>query len=316
MAFRLVPGQPISRSVRQIGAEQIDRVLPKFPGRSKSANAVHETRKALKRLRALVNLVKPGLTKSDFRRIESRLKLTARALSAVRDIQAMLETAEKLRAYDVDVGAGPVSMALTARLEARCRTAEKRFDGAAATRTRKLLGEARKDFSTLDLKDDDFALVASTLKRDYRKACRTFRQAYDLQTDEAFHEWRKYVQRHWRQLLLVGPSWPKVLRPHIALARDLADMLGEDHDLSVLAELVAEEGDRLGGRAEVDAYLALCRRRQTELRERARDMGARLLAEKPSSLAARLKAYWATAPRLKDNGEEEAENSNVIALPR
>ncbi|MGB0085034.1 MAG: CHAD domain-containing protein [Rhodomicrobiaceae bacterium] len=318
MAFRLVPGQPIGHSVRQIGAEQIDRVLPKFSARSKNGNAIHETRKALKRLRALLNLIKPAMAKSDFRRREARLKLIARSLSSVRDIQTMPATVEKLAADDPVVGKGPVAAALMSDLEAKRKAAEKHFDSASLARTQKLLGQARRDVSSLHLDGDKDSIdtVTATLKRDYGKARRAFQHAYDSQTDEAFHEWRKYVQRHWRQLLLIAPSWPKAIRPQIALARDLAEALGEDHDIAVLAAFVAERAKSLGDQADVDAYLDLCRRRQAELRTRARDMGERLLAEKPSSLAARLRAYWRTAPRLGEGSEDEPEPSNVIALNR
>jgi hypothetical protein len=48
-------------------------------------------------------------------------------------------------------------------------------------------------------------------------------------------------------------------------------------------------------------------------------MGTRLLAEKPSSLAARLSAYWMTAPHLEDTNppaDEDGDNSNVVPITR
>lgn len=315
MAYRFGPGQPISQSAREAGTEQIDGVLSQLSDRDRAGNAVHESRKALKRLRALLHLISPGMSKAAFQRDDARLKQIAKLLSGVRDIQAMLETVAKLEAYDEAVGAGPVGRALKARLEAERAEAEKRLDGASIARARKLLGEARKAFAGLKLENDDFSVVARTLERDYRKARQGFRHAYELGEDEAFHEWRKYVQRHWRQLLLVAPSWPKALRPHIALARDLSEILGEDHDLFVLAGRVTADAGKLGTRPQINAYLKLCRRRQAELRSLAEPLGARLLAEKPSSLAARFTAYWTTAPQLAKQ-DEDGKNSNVIALKR
>ena len=317
MAYRFGPGQPISQNAREAGTEQIDRVLAHFSNGSKG-NAVHESRKAIKRLRALLRLIKPGMAKAAFRRDEARLKEIARLLSGVRDIQAMIETAAKLEAYDPGVGAGPVGAAIEARLEEECAAAEKRLKGGAISRVRKLLVEARKAFAGLTLKDDDFAVVAKTLESDYRKARRGFASAYRLGKSEAFHDWRKHVQRHWRQLVLVAPSWPKALRPQVALARDLAEILGEDHDLSVLADRVRADAKHLGPGPQVRAYLELCQRRQAELRSLAEPLGARLLAEKPSSLAARLTAYWITAPRLEgaDQDAKGAKKTNVIALKR
>jgi hypothetical protein len=316
MAFRLTPGRSIRRNVRNIGAEQIDRVLPLLAGAGKHAKAAHETRKAMKRLRALLHLVKPAMEKQAFRREEGRLKAIARSLSGIRDIQAMLETMAKLEAYDKPAGAGPVACALKAELETKLAGLQKRQNGGAAAQARKRLGEARKALAQLELETDGFAALAATLEEDYRKARRGFKRAYRLDEDEAFHDWRKYVQRHWRQLILVAPSWPKAMRPHIALARDLSETLGEDHDISVLAALVAEKAERLGGAREVAAYLDLCRKRQAELRELTHDLGKRLLAEKPSSFAARLTAYWETAPRLEKDAAEEPAGANVIPLSR
>lgn len=318
MAYRLTPGQPISDSVRQIGTDQIDRVLAGFSPKSRNGNAVHEARKAMKRLRALLHLVRPAMRKEDFRREEARVKQIGRSLAGVRDIQAMLETIAKLEAYDEPDGQGPVAAELRTRFEARRAAAEKGLNGSGATQARKLLREARRGFSELELQNDDFAVVAATLEADYRKARRSYAHAYRCGEDEAFHDWRKYVQRHWRQLLLVAPAWPKALRPHIALARTLSDVLGEDHDLFILAGLVRAEDKPLGKAADVEAFLALCRARQEALRDIAREMGARLLAEKPSSLSARLKVYWATASRIDKQllaGDDDAAD-NVIVLPR
>jgi hypothetical protein len=226
MAYRFGPGQPISQNAREAGTEQIDRVLAHFSNGGKG-NAVHESRKAIKRLRALLRLIKPGMSKADFRRDEARLKEIARLLSGVRDMQAMIETAAKLEAYDQAVGAGPVGAAIKARLGQECAEAEKRLKGGAIGRARKLLAEARKAFAGLTLEDDDFAVIAKTLESDYRKARRGFASAYRLGKDEAFHEWRKHVQRHWRQLVLVAPSWPKALRPQPGRAARCASPGGE-----------------------------------------------------------------------------------------
>lgn len=318
MGYRLVPGQDIHESVRHAAEEQIDRSISRFSKKSKEDNAVHETRKSLKRLRALLHLVRPGMRKSDFQRDATKLKQIAKSLSGVRDIQAMLETVAKLEAYDDTVGHGPVARALRSHLEAKRDEAEKNLNGSGSARTRKLLKEARQAFGEIDLKPNDFFVLARTIKRDYRKAKLAFRIAYETGKDEAFHNWRKYVQRHWRQLLLLLPSWPKALRPYTILARDLSDALGEDHDLFVLSNFIASAEVEFGSQSERQAYLALCQWRQDELRLLARDMGARLFAEKPSSLAARLTAYWETAPYLEEPepNEDKDDASNVITLKR
>ncbi len=316
MAYRLKPGRQISKSVRKIGTEQIDRVLAKFSAKNGRATAVHEARKAMKRLRALLHLIRPSMQKGAFAANEARVKAIARVLSGARDAQAMLEMVRKVESLGGAANVAPVSASLRAHLQAKCAEAERRLDGSGANQLRKLLKDAKVSFSQLSLEQDEFEVVAATLEKDYRKARRTFRRAYRLSEDEAFHEWRKYVQRHWRQLLLVAPSWPKAIRPHIALARNLSEILGEDHDLSVLGGIVEANADELGTSDAIEAYLSLCRSRQTELRKIAHDLGARLLAEKPGSLAGRISVYWSTAENFDDEDDAADRSGNVIALSR
>jgi hypothetical protein len=319
MAFRLTPGADIAQSAREIGREQLDRSLSRFSAKSKKGNPVHETRKSMKRLRALLHLIKPAMRKADFRRDEARIKQIARSLSGVRDIQAMLETLVKLEASEPASAESPVMAALREHLGENRDAAEKALTSASLAKTRKLLKEARKSFDELTLQKDDFDVLALTIRTDYRKARRSFERAYELGEDEVFHDWRKYVQRHWRQLLLIAPGWPRAIRPHIALARDLSEVLGDDHDLYVLIAYVDAQGSAFGSDEEVEWFIGLCRKRQADLRALARHMGTRLLAEKPSSLAARLRAYWITAPQLEDANppaDEDGDNSSAAPVAR
>lgn len=316
MAFRILPGSSISRSVSAVGTEQIDSIFNKFAAKSKKGSTAHETRKAMKRLRALLHLVRPAMGRDDFQRDEARLKQIARLMSGVRDIQAMLETIAKLESFVPALAQNPVTRALRDELEATCATAEKKMNGATIAQAKKLLRGARDAFTSLELKRDDFEPLAATIEADYRKARRAYRHAYEAAEDEAFHDWRKYVQRHWRQLLLIMPGWPKALRPHVILARELSETLGDDHDLYVLSNFIKDAPDTFGTEDETAAFLAACRQRQLELRKSAYTLGARLLAEKPGSLADRIRTYWETASAAKESEAFRDDDDNVIPLSR
>ncbi len=298
MAFQFDPTESVTANVRRLGARQIDLALKRLSAGSKQARAVHETRKATKRLRALLHLVKPALAEDDFKRESARLKRIARSLSGVRDIQAMLECIAKLEAASPDAAQHPVGQALHGYLKAKRKDAESRMQNGADRMLHKQLGAARRTFKSLELDDAGFGMMADTIRRDYRNARRAFRSAYESGEDEDFHEWRKYVQRHWRQLLLIEPGWPAALRPQIMLVRDLSETLGDDHDLFVLAGHIREAGRELAPQDDVETYLAMCRKRQDALRVSARLMGERLFSERPSSFAARIAAYWRTQPEL------------------
>jgi hypothetical protein len=82
-----------------------------------------------------------------------------------------------------------------------------------------------------------------------------------------------------------------VLRPLADEIHALADYLGDEHDLAVLKDVL--EADALargdGGPA---ALLDAIESRRRELQRAARELGARLLAEKPGAFVRRLGKYW------------------------
>ena len=294
MIYRLKPGQPISGGIKRIAAAQIKLVRAQLTGKASQGTAVHEARKAIKRLRALLTLIRPAIGKAAHAAMQERMRTIARSLSGLRDVQAMLDTIARLEAYNPEVGGGPVAAALRRHLEARGREAGEHLDRTAPSAARKMAAEAKESFARLTL-DDNFDPVAHGLEDNYRKACRAFARAYDRDTGVAFHEWRKLVQRHWRHLQLIAGAAPKRIRPLIRLARDLSATLGNDHDLEVLRDLVKAEGAGLGNRAEVKAYLALCRERQRGLRAEARRCGRRLFAKPAGVFAAQFREHWERA---------------------
>ena len=165
-----------------------------------------------------------------------------------------------------------------------------------------------------------FEHLAAGVERSYRRARRTFRQAYENNTDEAFHEWRKTVQQHWRHMQLISRAWPDVLSGRAGEAKELSRLLGDDHDIHVLLTLAAERGKSVLSADEIDALTAMCRSVQGELRQQAKPRGARLFAEPAGNLRERMVLYWsaardlsALAPRV-ENGEKASARSRK-ALP-
>jgi CHAD domain-containing protein len=296
MAFQLDPAKNLSENARKLGARQIDAVLKRLAIKSKQARAVHEARKTMKRLRALLRLIKPALDKKTFRVNEEQLKEIGRSLSGARDIQAMLECIAKLEAAEPDAAKEPVGIALKDHLEIQRREAESELLGRSGSGLQKQLRQVKKAFAGLQIEGVGAEIIFTSIQKDYAAARDAFHHAYEAERDEAFHEWRKLVQRHWRQLLLIEAGWPSMIRQQINIVNELADMLGDDHDLYMLADRIRGADKALGNQKQIDAYLALCRSRQEILRMRAKLLGERLFSEKPASIAARLTAYWRSQP--------------------
>ena len=94
----------------------------------------------------------------------------------------------------------------------------------------------------------------------------------------------RYQQRLLREL------WPDVVGAQAAAAQDLAELLGDDHDLAVLSEQIVRLVPLPPSAAEAAARIAP---RRAELQQQASLAGRRIYAESPKRFGRRMRAYLA-----------------------
>jgi CHAD domain-containing protein len=291
--YRLREGETADEGVRRIAHGRIDAALEQLRRKSEVdvASAIHDTRKDLKKLRSLLRLVRADLGKREYRAENGRYRDAARLLAVARDAEVKLETLASLRERYPDEA--PAAEALQRALEdERARVA----GSAAAPELRRRLDEAVEaiaagaaEVDAWEFGDDGFDLLRAGLRRSYRRGRDGMRSLGDDPTDFELHEWRKRVKDLWYQLRLLRPVWPAALKGPVEAADELADLLGDHHDLALLVD-----DDRVRGSGDLDmaALTGLARRRQRELLDAALPLGERLYAEKPKRFVERVEAYW------------------------
>jgi CYTH domain-containing protein len=142
-----------------------------------------------------------------------------------------------------------------------------------------------------DIPADSGTLVAG-VAHSYGGGRRALRRARKRPTDERLHEWRKNVKTLWYQIRLLERAAPSVLAPLVAQFDDLAEALGDDHDLSVLVARLESDPLVFGGKKPVKHAVRLARSQQDDLRRRAFRLGSTLYTETPEAFANRVGAYW------------------------
>ncbi len=75
-------------------------------------------------------------------------------------------------------------------------------------------------------------------------------------------------------------------------ADHLSELLGDDHDLAVLQQMLADEPDRFADAATRELLAALIEHRRGELQHEAMLLGPRLFLDRPKAFARRLEGYW------------------------
>jgi CHAD domain-containing protein len=319
----LAPGEPLARGLQRMALAQADLALELLGGADDPADArarpaisgekaVHETRKALKRLRALLRLLEHQLGHSTFARENAALRDIAAHLSGARDAAVMLATLDRLiQRHPHKLGRRGV-LALRRRLLAEHARIEQLALGHPAARAH-VLGElhafrARVAAWRLPARDG-IQLIEADLRRLYRQGRRRYRRvaAGKGQRMIAMHQWRKRVKdlRYAAEMLEPRDSRGGHAGRSVAhlrrLARDadqLGELLGEEHDLAVFAGRLREakrDGQQTWrtGRRTRKQLLALIAKRRRQLRKRALRRGKRLYRDTPKRFTRRIRAAHA-----------------------
>jgi CHAD domain-containing protein len=317
----LRPGEPLGGALQRMALEQLDLTLEVLSdgGGPPSEKAVHETRKALKRLRALLRMLEPELDPNAYAREDAALRDAGRRLAGARDTEVMLATLDGL----VEHGRGKLSgrggvIRLRAALLAEREAARRDTLGDPAARTHVLaeLRACRVRVAAWQLPErSQLQLVEAGLVRLYRKGEKRRRRAAAAKRGDMhkLHEWRKRVKDLRYVAEMLRPlderrqrSAPKGKRARKRVARarkdaawlarmarradKLGELLGEDHDLAVLARLI--EADTPGarpGKKTRRTLLKLIAKQRAKLRKQALEDGAVLYAPSPKQLMRRVR---------------------------
>jgi CHAD domain-containing protein len=281
--FRLAPDEGAADGLRRIARGQIELASDRLESGDDVAEAVHEARKSLKRLRAVVRLARDPLGDEIYRSENRAYRDTGRELSAARDAQVLGETLDALtdryrREIDDDAFAG-----LRDAIAADAKAAHERIaaDAGAVEEVRAGLGATRDRVATWPLPEDaDASVLAPGFERIYKRGRRALKAARQDPSDESMHELRKRAKDLWHASQILRPVSPRRMKRLSRRAHALSDLLGDDHDLAVLLD-AARERYRTLGRGELALLRALVGRRRARLQRAALACGRRVYGPKP-----------------------------------
>jgi CHAD domain-containing protein len=288
--YRLEPGESPKQGVSRVAQGEIDLtigLLQAAPNGDGGAEAVHEARKALKRLRALVRVTRPSFDERRYRRENVTFRDAGRELSDARDAQVLLDTLEELRERFADELAPKTWARLRKELTAGAKRARasgpRGFEGVVEK-----LSDARGRVPGWPLPSQNGrASLAEGYERVYRRGRRALRRARKEPTPESLHALRKRAKDLWHASQLLEPACPAKMQRVAKNAHRVSDLLGDDHDLSVLLEY-ADRHPKLLDKAERRALNQVVERRRKALRRKALIRARRMYRRKPKRMLRRL----------------------------
>lgn len=294
MAYGFQQDGDLGAELLRVARAQAARLDKLLRDEREPASGHHKTRKCLKRLRGLVLLVRSDIGDRRWRKADRELAAIGRVLSGARDQTVILATLDRVVTEGVaaTVREAAASVRGLQRADAAARIDGKHTARESLRHAARQVAERIEDWPIARV---SLAGLMASMADEYRSGRAALKTAYRRDTAEDFHQLRKHLQRHGRHMQLLQIAARDEIQVRIDAAKQLSDLLGEDHDLSLLRDVLASlHGSSLQpGIAEIDR---LCILRQRAVRLRARPLLQRLYAETPKALARRLKAYWKAAP--------------------
>lgn len=294
MAYRLAVGEDdLPAGLRACAREQLDGALAQLERAALAqGDAIHETRKHLKKTRALLRLMRPALGGERYRSESAALRDAGRALSSARDADVLVDTAARLAERFPGMLPADVYAELVEALT-REATAASAVELGALTA---VLREARERVADWPLDGIEWDALVAGAARAYGRGRDALTLVREGATVERLHEWRKRAKDLWYHERLLQQAWPEVMTARIAQLHLLTEQLGEHNDLTLLERRL---GDPAPLAPAVDAarerLLTLAARRTAELRTAAMAGGERVYAETPKAYARRLGGWLRVA---------------------
>jgi CHAD domain-containing protein len=296
MAFHLTEGERLPEGLRRIAIEQIDRARTVLTDSDVDRDtAIHTTRKCFKKLRALLRLVREEIG-DDLYSYENRFfRDCARSLAGQRDVASVAEAVERLIESTAEeseerrlLSAVRDELAVEMRkMETQAMNLDDVINDVLAR-----LEEARERAEQWPLERDRFTAIDRGLKRIYRNGRKAYGVITGDPTDDNLHEWRKEAKYLWYSVRMLEPVWPEVLEAMVHELHALSDLLGDDHDLSLLRAIIIDRPFLVGADEDAALLLALIDTRRAAMQDRAKSLGSRIYSERPKAFITRMRTYW------------------------
>ena len=255
---------PIGLEAARVADEQLERALSELHRADTSrGDTVHEARRHIRKVRALLLLLRPRLTDEAYLEANRRLRALNRRLAPIATAPTVLGTLTRLSGR---VDAKEARAAIEAVKAALVHRAERAERTAASVRLLKraetTLAVERARIGTWEIEKQRLPIAAG-LESSRRQAAKAMIRAAARPGAGRDRTWRRSTTRLWLHVRLLEP-YRRELRDVRRRLDALDRCLDESHNVLVLERMLVTEG--LVSRRDTAAALRLLRHYQSELR--------------------------------------------------
>lgn len=305
MSYSFNPAEPIAVNVRAIGREQIDKALAALDTLQKEPDeAIHDIRKRLKKLRALIRLCRIEVGEEYYKERNTSFRDAGRKLSNLRNLKSMQDSLQALHDSYSEGLKAQVFKGVARQLEKEKEEElkEKIEEGSLLVALKQLLEAEKAELENWPVGNEQLYQFMPALRKVYERGYKAFKTARKKPDAAIKHEWRKRVKYLWYHFRLLKAVWPGMWKQYAREWHRLAHVLGNDHDLAVLKQKLKEEPILESEAIACNLLDSLIVKEIAQCDEEAFILGRRLFAEDPEAFGKRIKKIMkAGGDVLQDN---------------
>ena len=295
MSIQLKYTEDFSEGLKRLMIDQGEKALKyiaEAENHEEKHKAVHEARKAFKKVRACLRLVRDSI---DFYDEENKFfRDLGRTISDVRDSVSNLETLELIKEqYDDNLYQNSFAELEKDLKNYRDELAEETFEAQKSlTKIEEKLVEKLKEIPGWKIEIADFDDIGSGIQRTYKRGRKGKKRTHETGASEDIHEWRKRAKYLRYQVDVINRVWPQALEAYEDELHDITDFLGLHHDLEVLKKLIEERKSPFSDQQEKMLLFSLIEKQQEFMKRHGTLKGHRCYFDSPSDFVDRLAVYW------------------------
>ncbi len=296
LSFRIQKNRKLDKSINRIidGQLEIATDFCRLPV-AEAEYAVHEIRKTMKRLRAVLHLTRFAIGEERFNTENNRLREVTFLLTSLRKSAAHVSTFNSVAETGIFKGQ---TQAVNELKEYLFNKKKEEYDKLymkqhALEICYQHLSEIKAMQPLIvavnadDLKKEIFL---KGMRRTYKTGCKRLHLALSDSSIDNNHNFRKSVKYLWYQMQLLKNLWPGVLGRYIIALDSIGERLGTEHDLAEL-EMEITNNKILNPTAleKIRSGIGLIRKKN---QQQAWPIAMKVYAESPGAFTRRINAYW------------------------
>ncbi|MCG8581585.1 MAG: CHAD domain-containing protein [Bacteroidales bacterium] len=255
--------------------------------------SVHEIRKAIKRIRAILRLVRWDIGEELYQSENMRFRDLGRQLSQLRDYHVIITyLAENFEAEELRIPENSF-INLINYLNAKKEVELKRCVDNQTLETIK----EQMEISTKDLSEFPFDFLGPHTIRQgtanaYSQCLNKISETQLKLDDHPLHELRKRVKYLLNQMILIQEVWPDFFKTYAVSLKEASDLLGDDHNIAEAISLVNSLPSDIISEEDKNNLTDSFRKERDHIHRELWPLLGKLFTEDAKAFVKRITSYW------------------------